>query len=269
MRNFFKKLFNKKQKLNKYGWIKSVPEPRDKLYLIGNKVKLPSAVDHRQYCPLVYNQGELGSCTANAVLASVQFEQIRGHIQTYMPSRLFQYYNSRVYHRTVSEDSGATITNSLKAVAKYGYCSEKDWQYDMKKFTVKPPTTIYKKAELNSLPNAFYGRVNQIVYDLKHCLFSGNTIVFGFCIYESFESEAVAKTGFVPMPNKKKELMLGGHAVLLVGYDDNKRHWIVRNSWGEAWGDKGYCYFPYEFLLDENLAADFWCIKTLKDSKEL
>jgi C1A family cysteine protease len=98
---------------------------------------------------------------------------------------------------------------------------------------------------------------------MKACLASGYPFIFGFTVYDSFESDAVAKTGIVPMPSKT-ELVLGGHAVMAVGYDDSKKWFIVRNSWGEDWGDKGYFYIPYDYLTNKNLASDFWTIKLTK-----
>ena len=87
--------------------------------------------------------------------------------------------------------------------------------------------------------------------------------MFGFTVYESFESDAVAQTGNMPMPNSAEQV-IGGHAVLAVGYDNEDRVFIVRNSWGEGWGDAGYFYMPYAYLLDDNLADDLWTIRVVQ-----
>jgi len=258
-------MFGKKHKLKKYGWVRGLPETGYLRYTTTpQRADLPPIVDHRLMCPPAYTQGELGSCTANAALASVQFEQVQNGIEpTYMPSRLFQYYNTRKLEGNENIDSGATITGTFRALALWGFCPESMWNYDISKFTKSPPPATYEYAQRNMIPYTHYMKVEQTEYNIKECLADGNCIVFGFCLYSSFESEQVARTGVVPLPNTQIEQCKGGHAVLLVGYDDLKRHWIVRNSWGAQWGDQGYCYFPYEYLLNPDMAADFWCLKTL------
>ncbi len=108
-----------------------------------------------------------------------------------------------------------------------------------------------------------YKRVTQIANQMKGCLASGYPFVFGFSVYESFMSPAVAKSGHALMP-KPNERIEGGHAVLAVGYDDANQWFIVRNSWGTGWGIKGYFTLPYAYLLDQNLADDFWMIRVVK-----
>lgn len=259
-----------KPKLNRYGWKRGLPHAGHKKYAITSRDEaLPLSVDHRSKCPPVYDQGELGSCSANATVASIQFEQAHHGIEpNYVPSRLFQYFNTRLIEGTVNSDSGATIADAIKAVSIYGFCPEKKWPYNIRKFTKKPPKSLYDEAKGNAIPDIDYSSVNQSAYDLKCCLAAGNCVIFGFSVYESFESDEVAKTGVVSMPNPSSEEFMGGHAVLLVGYDDDKQHFIVRNSWGPNWGDNGYCYFPYSYLLDPNLADDFWCIKTINGAKK-
>jgi C1A family cysteine protease len=94
---------------------------------------------------------------------------------------------------------------------------------------------------------------------MKQCLHSGFPFVVAIAIYPAFESIEVTTTGIVPMPTDEEE-SLGGHAVLVCGYDDLTQQWIVRNSWGESWGENGYFYLPYKYLLDSSLATDLWCI---------
>ena len=107
-----------------------------------------------------------------------------------------------------------------------------------------------------------YQSLDQNLADMKGCLSAGYPFVFGFTVYPSFESDEVARTGFVPMPGAD-ESMIGGHAVLAVGYDDSKNMFVVRNSWGPLWGLEGYFYMPYAYLLDDNLADDFWTIRVV------
>jgi C1A family cysteine protease len=108
-----------------------------------------------------------------------------------------------------------------------------------------------------------YQRVLQTPTQMKGCLASGYPFVFGFSVYESFESPAVTKTGVVPLPSPG-ESMLGGHAVLAVGYDDERQRFLAMNSWGSAWGERGYFTIPYTYLTDAGLSADFWTVRVVE-----
>jgi C1A family cysteine protease len=251
------------RKIARYGWIRDIPDQRDLLYAAPPEflLKLPSSVDLRPQCPPVYDQGELGSCTANAIAADLEFDQMKEkQSQIFVPSRLFIYYNERVMEGTVASDSGAQIRDGIKSVAKQGACPENLWPYDITKFAVKPPQQCYTQALKYKAVQ--YQRVSQISNQLKGCLASGYPFVFGFTVYESFESLQVSQTGHAPMPSAT-EAVVGGHAVMAVGYDDSQNWFIVRNSWGEEWGMQGYFTLPYTYLLDQNLASDFWTIRTV------
>jgi C1A family cysteine protease len=187
----------------------------------------------------------------------VEFLEKKDGVAFVNVSRLFIYYNERVIEHTVSEDAGAMIRDGIKALVKQGVCSEKKWPYVVSKFATKPNPACYKEA-LNHQVVA-YARI-QTLDEMRACLAEGYPFVFGFTVYESFESQQVAKTGVVPMP-KPKEKVLGGHAVLAVGYDDAQKRLLVRNSWGTGWGMKGYFTFPYDYAADRNLSDDFWTIR--------
>lgn len=230
-------------------------------------------VDLRSKCPPVYNQGSLGSCTANAIGAAYEFDQINHHTQSFqskpfIPSRLFIYYNERAKEGTIPNDDGAAIEDGVKSVATQGVCPETMWPYDISKFTIKPPMSAYVFAKEYRVTK--FCKLNQNAKQLKTCLGNGYPIVFGMTVYESMQSDATAQTGMVPMP-AASEQSLGGHAVLIVGYDDNKVYddtgakgvFVVRNSWGESWGDKGYFYLPQPYVLDANLCSDFWVFLTV------
>jgi C1A family cysteine protease len=174
--------------------------------------------------------------------------------------RLFVYYNERAMENTINDDSGAMLRDGIKSVAQEGVCPEKMWPYDPTPFppnrhlTKKPSASCYKEALKHTAVE--YRRVTRNLSQMKGCLASGYPFVLGFTVYDSFESDTVAKTGVVPMP-ARREHVLGGHAVLAVGYDDRQSRFRMRNSWGRAWGVKGYFTMPYAYLLDDNLSDDF------------
>jgi C1A family cysteine protease len=248
------------RKIKRYGWIPDLPDHRDLLFAAPMQVlaKLPSNVDMRSQCPPVYDQGQLGSCTGNAIAGDVEFDLKKEKKQDFVPSRLFIYYNERVMEGTEDQDSGAYIRDGMKSVAKLGVCPENEWPYDISKFTEKPPQKCYDDATKTRAIS--YSRVARNVNQMKGCLASGYPFIIGFTVYESFESQEVARTGVVPMP-ASNEQVLGGHAVMVVGYDDSKSRFIIRNSWGDGWGMKGYFTMPYEYLLNADLSDDFWTIR--------
>ncbi len=242
-----------------YGWAPDLPDHRDIMYGAVRKkpAKLPSAVDLRPVCPPVADQGQLGSCTGNALAGALEFLEMKDNDPYTDLSRLFIYYDERAFEHTVASDSGAQIRDGIKTLAKKGVCSEKCWPYDISKFTVKPPAPCFKEAATHKITT--YARL-QNVDEMKVCLAEGYPFVFGFSVYESFESQEVAQTGIVQMP-QPDEKQVGGHAVVGVGYDDSQNRFIVRNSWGDTWGMKGYFTIPYDYLGNTNLADDFWTIR--------
>jgi C1A family cysteine protease len=248
-------------KIHKYGWVHDLPDHRDLLYSAPNATiqALPPAVNLTSQCPPVYDQGQLGSCTANAIAGAIQFTEMKENLAIQgTPSRLFIYYNERAIEGTVSSDSGAQIRDGVKSVASQGACLETLWPYDPAQFAVKPPQNCYTAA-LQTVVKS-YQRLTQSLSQLQGCLASGYPFVFGFTVYESFESQAVASTGVVPMP-AAKESSIGGHAVMAVGYDNPSQRFIVRNSWAATWGQAGYFTIPYAYVTSASLASDFWTIR--------
>lgn len=249
-------------KIQRYGWIPDLPDHRDQMYsapVIALQA-LPPKEDLTPRCPPVYDQGQLGSCTANAIAAAIEFDRLKQKLKNFMPSRLFIYYNERMIEGNVASDSGAQIRDGIKSVAQKGACPETMWPYDITKFRIKPPQKCYTAAAKDKI--ILYQRLVPTLNQLRGCLASGYPFVFGFTVYDSFESAEVTKTGHASMP-ARGEKAIGGHAVMGVGFDDGKQWFIVRNSWGPKWGMKGYFTLPYSYLTDQQLADDFWTIRVV------
>jgi C1A family cysteine protease len=253
-----------------FGWVPDLPDHRDLLFAapVVALRALPRKADLRPKGPkVVYDQGQLGSCTANAIAGALEFNQIKQKLSpVFTPSRLFIYYNEREMEGTVGSDAGAMIRDGVKSVAKLGYPPESAWPYSddsgpSGKYLVKPPPEVY--AEALKHKTLSYQRVARNLNQMKGCLASGFPFIYGFTVYDSFEGQEVATTGHVPMPGPT-EAVLGGHAVLAVGYDDKNNWFIARNSWGPKWGVKGHFTMPYSYLLDDNLSDDFWTIRAVQ-----
>lgn len=258
---FFTKELPQIEKGRKFGWVRQLPDQRDIKFGAAAPIATPPLVDLRPFCPPVYDQGNLGSCTANAIAAAYEFEKMKQQQPYFMPSRLFIYYNERVIEKTVKSDSGAIIRDGIKSVASQGVCPETMWAYDENKFTIKPSCKCYSTAKKNEVKQ--YLAINHTLADIKQCLTQGYPVVFGFMVYESFMSDEVAKTGIMPMPNPD-DRPEGGHAIMSAGYDDSKKALIIRNSWGTSWGLQGYFYMPYDYITTPNLASDFWTIRLVE-----
>jgi C1A family cysteine protease len=250
----------------RFGWVPDLPDQRDFMYAAPTPVQqqIPASADLTSQCPPVYDQGQLGSCTANAIAAAFQFDEMKQkEPNVSAPSRLFIYYGERVIEGTISEDSGAQLRDGIKVVARSGVCPETEWPYEIAKFAQKPPSKCFTDAKKYTAVT--YQRLIQDQNTMKGCLAEGFPFVFGVTAYSSFMTDQVAKTGIVPMPNTQ-EKVVGGHAIMAVGYDDSKRVFKFRNSWGTGWGDAGYGYIPYSYLTDTSLASDFWTIRVVTEA---
>lgn len=255
----------KNSKINSwYGWVPDRPDFRDKLYSViaAPPKKLPPSVDMRADFSPVEDQGQLGSCTANALVGNLEFLENKATGTATDLSRLFIYYNERVMEGSVKEDAGAAIRDGVKSLVKQGVCPEKLWPYTISKFAKKPPAACFKNATRHKVSS--YHRIIGLL-EMRKCLAEGFPFVFGFTVYDGFESAAVAKSGKLNLP-KPGEKVLGGHAVCAVGYDDKAKRVIVRNSWGTDWGMKGFFTMPYEYVSNSNLADDFWTLRGFKSA---
>lgn len=251
-------------KIARYGWIRDLPDPRDTFLAMPSPAvaaQFSATVDLRSQCPAPYNQGDLGSCTANALAGAIEFQLGKeGMSGIFTPSRLFIYYNERAIRGTIPYDSGASLREGIQAVSDQGYPPEPAWPYEPGQFATPPSPEAESLAQGHKAFQSFC--LQQSLDHLRGSLADGEPFVFGVTIFESFESPAVAASGVVPIPNPQEE-MIGGHAMMAVGYNDPGQFFWVRNSWGESWGIGGYCQIPYAYLLNSQLAADFWTLRTV------
>ncbi|CAE7660430.1 unnamed protein product, partial [Symbiodinium necroappetens] len=270
--------------VQKFGWIPDMPDHRDK-HLTFSSVEAPSSIKKKsdgakEIVDLrpenggfpIFDQGHLGSCTANALAAAFHFTLHKMEVENdkdfadFTPSRLFIYYNERLVEGSVNQDAGAMIRDGIKTMSKVGVCPESVWKYDDGPdfFKQQPDSRSYEIAQKCKVIG--YARVAQDLSQMKMCIKSGYPFVFGFAVLSSFQTAEVASTGRMVMPQPTDQ-QLGGHAVCAVGYDDFQQCFIVRNSWGEGWGDKGYFYMPYEYICNPALAMDLWAINWVEGFK--
>lgn len=252
------------------GWRPQKPDHRDALYTYQPPLEIARSLPHHkdlrsQDLP-IHDQGQLGSCVGHGTVAVVEFAR-RKHRQSHgaqtaanTPSRLMAYYLARELENDVADDAGAEVRDGLKGAAQTGLCYEDLWPYDISKFAQRPPQNCYDAAQKDRA--LIYRPVQQTAQGLRGCLAHGYPIVFGFTCYPGLDSDEVARTGMLPMP-KPNEAPIGGHCVALMGYTDAERLFIVRNSWGPDWGDKGYFYMPYEYIQRGDLSSDFWMVETV------
>jgi C1A family cysteine protease len=252
--------------LGKYRWVRDPIDPRDHIYQLAPLQAIPPRVDLRQYCSPIEDQGNIGSCTGNAIAGQIELIDRKGGKQLDV-SRLFIYYEERVLEGTVRYDAGAYIRDGIKVTYNKGAPLESLWPYATNKFATKPPTAAYTDA----LKRKVTGYANFAA--VKNAIAAGNPVTIGFDVYASFEDvwgdipHGQPGSGMMPMPNKATEQLLGGHAVCIVGYDDtlNGGRFIVRNSWGTSWGDAGYFYMPYGVIQDTTMSSDFWLISAVRN----
>ncbi len=267
------------KQIRRMGWIPDVPDQRDHRYSapLATLKKLPSKVDLSSGFPVPsYDQGRIGSCTANAVAGAIQFCRAKAkQLPDFTPSRLFIYYNERKAEHTVPLDSGAMIRTGIKSVHKVGACKETTWTYD--DTPANPDTDLFPpgaKAAQRPSGQAYdeagdylvlaYSRVPQSLIQMKGCLAAGFPFTVGFSVYASLYDQDGDPKVHVPLPAAGDDL-LGGHAVLAVGYDDGTQSFKLRNSWGATTQEKGNFYLPYAYLTNSDLADDFWTIRLVDE----
>lgn len=250
-----------------FGWKPQLPDHRDMLFRVGVAQPLPHSVDLvSELMPPVYDQGDLGSCVANATAAAMVYEHAKQKAAagqshaTYdrakTMSRLFLYYGARALEGSTDSDSGCMIRDAMKVAYNQGAPVETSFPYDVTKFAEAPPHRTYLSARNHKITG--YRAVQpQDIYSIKKALADGLTVVIGISVYESFYQGD--STGVIPLPSTHEQL-LGGHAILLVGYDDSTNTFKFRNSWGAGWGHTGYGYLPYSYVTNPDLGNDYWVV---------
>jgi C1A family cysteine protease len=241
-----------------FHWKRDPVDTRDKIY-IPKAIVLPKTVDLRPYCSPIEDQGQLGSCTGNAIAGLIECLNRKAN-RVVDVSRLFIYYEERVLIGTINEDSGAYIRDGIKVVNKKGAPLESIWPYNVNRFATRPNAAAYtdglKRKALT------YERCTNFAA-VKNALARGFPVVIGFDVYDSFYN--IGSNGIMSYPNVNTEQLLGGHAVAIVGYDDNKNAFIVRNSWGRNWALGGYFYMPYRVIQNTQMSSDFWVITSVSN----
>ncbi len=246
----------------KYGFLRDPNPPVAEVFgedFVAEETSVDMSVDF----PVIYDQGHLGSCTSNAIAGAFDYYLFRKNNERFDASRMFIYFNEREIEGHINTDSGAIIKDGMDSIKIKGACSESDWPYDIEKFAVRPSQKAYTDAVTHRCSD--YSPINVSSRDFKIALNHGYPVVFGFNVYSSFESIDMAKTGIMKMPGPFERL-LGGHAVVAVGYDDDFEHngtkgyFLIRNSWGSEWGMNGHFRMPYDFVDKHDECADSWII---------
>jgi len=243
--------------IRKFGWVEDKYDGKDYEFSVTKALlrKLPPEGSVMSFCPAIYQQGNIGSCVGNEVAAQVSTGHIIQRLPDPQPSRLMIYYNAREMEGSVQEDAGCSIRDAIKSVAKQGVCPESQWPYIEAYFAIKPPKACYDVALNNRILS--YHRLWYSLNTMKACIVSGYPFSIGVRVFENFPMEF----GEIPMPAGG---MIGGHAMMVVGYNDATQKFIVRNSWGREWGIGGYGTIPYAYLTNPKLAVDFWTVRLVQ-----
>jgi hypothetical protein len=247
--------------MNKYnfGWNPDIPSPLDFDHApVLSARLLPRKFSNRSLCTDVEEQ-EAGSCVAEAWIGAMEMlDHADDNVYVDLSSHDL-YYHARKLRGMQDSDAGSQLRDGAKVLAKRGVCELRLWPRDMKKLYKDPPQACDVNAEKHMI--LVYERTTT-VHSRLSAIASKQPVVFGAALYDSFLTDAVKKSGNVPMPKPLKEKEVGGHAMCIVGYDLDRDGgfgcYEVRNSWGKKWGIVGYCWIPCRYLDNPYLASDFW-----------
>lgn len=228
----------------------------DKPPSVTQEITTPLKLDLRNKFSDVYDQGKIGSCTANALCSIYEYDTFN-----FKGSRLFLYYNERLLLNETEVDNGAYLSDGIFTLKTFGLCEEKDWPYIIENLFKRPTDDIYQKAKSNFVTEAF--SISNDVKTIKYWLNKNEPVALGIAVYSNFMNFSAAKSGNIGLP-AMNDKFIGGHAVVLCGYDDDTQRFILRNSWGSYWGDKGYFYLPYDYITNDDLCSDLWIITKIR-----
>ena len=230
--------------------------------------ELPAKADLSRLSPEIYAQGDLGSCVSNSLSMAWRMTRLAHNDKSYVrivvtgykdmrPSRLYVYFNAKMIEGTpVRSDTGCTVHGALLGVGKNRTCDEEKWGYEMGNFGVQPSLEAYVNASNHS--EMSYNKIIHTLDSLKYSISQGKPVMFGAVIFKSCKTRKVMHSGMIPTPVAVLDMPLGGHCMLIVGYDDEKKLFKIQNSWGKIWGDSGFGYMGYEYILNKNFCGDFW-----------
>jgi len=234
---------------------------------------LPITMTLRNKIKTVYDQGQVGSCTVNSLL---QAYNMLSYGSSFQPSRLYLYWHERLVedaNNAPITDTGADAVDGLTYLAHYGVCPEANWPYDPTQVNVAPPATCDALAKhhlikgIGSLdvPTNDIDYASKLITNIKETIVNGYPIHIGVQVYQSFMSNDAANSGIISIPNPvnmedpndPRDPYLGGHEILITGYDDAKTLFQFVNSWGSGWGEQGFGYLPYNYVTNNTLTQEF------------
>lgn len=247
--------------VRRFGWVREHPDPLDRFYLDyfpeELEAKLPTRASNAQWRTHIEDQGNASACVGHATTSMTEARYNKAGLPFVDLSRLFTYWGARSLEGATQFDSGCYIRDACKWISSNGLCNEALWPYSdkLKQVQRKPSQAAFQNATLRK---GFPYYSIKGLQQLKANIAAGYDAVIGITVYESFMTNAVANTGNVPMPNLKTERPLGGHAIMVDGYDDALGGLICVNSWGTGWGRSGEFTLPYGFITNPDLSDDFW-----------
>lgn len=244
-----------------YGWKRQPFDPRDRVHLPRFAARqLPPMVSLIDLFPQPLDQGQTNECGPNSLSALIQVDMKVQGASVVPPSRHFLYWCARYEMGTLPADDGVENRSMLVGAHQFGFCPERLWPFDDIHRNEEPETVCFDTAIRYAIED--YAVVPQQLAMMCATLAAGRPFLFGFEVFKEFESEAVAKTGVVPMP-RQGQSPIGGHDVCIYGYDLKRAVFLCRNSWGPMWGLKGNFTIPFGYALNPGLAGDFWVVRSV------